>query len=465
MTNGNEQGPGSHDDNRDDDNRDDDNRDDVNRTPGHDPYPATGPVAPQPRPEASDGGFSGPPAYHASPSPAGVDPRGNPDPTSPYNPFTTTAWTPQQPHPRGRGRLAAAAIALVVVAGGVGGGVATLLEHPTPTAATSSLSGAATASQPIAQAPNGSVETVAAKVLPSVVQIRVSVGGSGDVGSGVVLSADGNILTNNHVVAGAAGAPAGAITVAFQDGSTTTATIVGRDPSADLAVIKVDKTGLTPVAIGTSSSLAVGQAVVAVGSPLGLSGTVTTGIVSALNRPVSASGESTATSQASVIDAIQTDAAINPGNSGGALVNMNGELIGINSAIASLGQSQSGAQSGSIGLGFAIPVDHAQRIATELISTGHATQSVLGVATSTPPGTRGAVVAKVVAGSPAASAGLATGDVITKVDTQLIDTSDALAAAVRSHNPGDTITLTITNQAGTSRTTTATLGSQTVPTT
>ncbi|UZJ25521.1 trypsin-like peptidase domain-containing protein [Rhodococcus antarcticus] len=461
MSNGNEQGPGSH----------DDDRDEVNRTPGHDTDPATGPITPQPHPEGSStagsaGGRSAPPAYYPPSSPTG----GHPDPVSPYStthpydPYAGTPVQPQRSRTGGRARLAAAAVALVVVAGGVGGGVATLLEHPTPTVATSSPSGAATASQPIAQAPNGSVETVAAKVLPSVVQIRVSVGGSGDVGSGVVLSTDGNILTNNHVVAGAAGAPTGAITVAFQDGTTATATIVGRDPSADLAVIKVDKTGLTPIAIGSSSALAVGQDVVAVGSPLGLSGTVTTGIVSALNRPVSASGQSTATTQASVIDAIQTDAAINPGNSGGALVNMNGELIGINSAIASLGQSQSGAQSGSIGLGFAIPVDHAQRIAQELISTGHATQSVLGVSTSTPPGTRGAQVANVVAGSPAASAGLTTGDVITKVDTQLIDTSDALAAAVRSHNPGDTITLTITDQGGTSRTTTATLGSQTITT-
>ena len=437
MSNGNEQRTGSHDDDRDE--------------------------APTPRPQEPGGGWSAPPTYYPPSSPVGADRRaGNPDPAGSHSPFETTGR--QRSRAGGRGRLAAAAVALVVVAGGVGGGVATLLEHPTPTAPSSSVSSAAAVSQPVAQAPNGSVEAVAAKVLPSVVQIRVSVGGSGDVGSGVILSADGNILTNNHVVQGAVGAPAGAVTVALQDGSTATATLVGRDPSADLAVIKVDKTGLTPIAIGSSSALAVGQPVVAVGSPLGLSGTVTTGIVSALNRPVSASGQSTAASQASVIDAIQTDAAINPGNSGGALVNGNGELIGINSAIASLGQSQSGAQSGSIGLGFAIPVDHAQRIAQELISTGHATQAVLGVATSTTPGTLGAVVAKIVAGSPAATAGLVPGDTITKVDTQLVDSSDALAAAVRSHNPGDTITLTTTTQGGPSHTVTATLGSQDVTT-
>ena len=348
---------------------------------------------------------------------------------------------------------------LALAAGGVGGGVATVLEGHSSTGVVNALS------QPVNTQPTsstgGSVEQVAAKVLPSVVQIQVVVGQSGGEGSGIVLSSDGQILTNNHVVESAAGAPSGAITVAFQDGSTATATILGRVPSSDIAVIKVDKTGLTPVTIGTSGTLAVGQEVVAIGSPLGLAGTVTSGIVSALNRPVSASGQSTAASQASVIDAIQTDAAINPGNSGGALVNMNGDLVGINSAIASLGAAQ-GSQSGSIGLGFAIPIDQAKRIAQELIQSGQATQAVLGVtAQDSHSGARGAVVGNVAADGAAARSGLAGGDIITKVDNRVIDTSDALVAAVRSHAPGDSVTLTV-SAGGSQKTLQVTLGSQTV---
>jgi putative serine protease PepD len=359
----------------------------------------------------------------------------------------------------GRGKLLVGAVVLALVAGGVGGGVATLLEGNGSTGVVSALS------QPVNTQPTsstgGTVEQVAAKVLPSVVQIQVIVGRSGGEGSGIILSSDGQILTNNHVVEAAASASPGAITVAFQDGSTSTATILGRDPSADLAVIKVDKTGLTPITIGSSGSLAVGQDVVAIGSPLGLAGTVTSGIVSALNRPVSASGESSSTSQASVIDAIQTDAAINPGNSGGALVNMNGELVGINSAIASLGAAK-GSQSGSIGLGFAIPIDQAKRIAKELIASGQATQAVLGVtAQDATSGTRGAVVGDVSANGAAAKAGLSRGDTIVKVDKRVIDSSDALVAAIRSHAPGDTVTLTVAS-GGSDKTVQVTLGSQTV---
>ena len=455
MSNGSERRPGS----------DDDRRDEVGRSPEHDADPATGPIMAQPGATGSGAGWSAPPTYYPPFSSAGVGPRpGNPDPASSHTPSTATA---AQLRPRqGRGRLAAAGLALVVVAGGIGGGVATVLEHDSTNAGgTSSLSQTALASQPVAQAPNGTIAQVAAKVLPSIVQVQVSVGGSGEVGSGVVLSSDGNILTNNHVVEAAAGAPSGAITVVFQDGSTATASVVGRDPSADIAVIKVaNKTGLTPITIGSSSGLTVGQNVVAIGSPLGLAGTVTSGIVSALNRPVSASGQAASTSQASVFDAIQTDAAINPGNSGGALVNMKGELIGINSAIASLGAAQ-GSQSGSIGLGFAIPIDHAQRIAQELLTNGVATQAVLGAAvTSAPTSTLGAVIGNVTPGSAAATAGLVAGDTITKVDSQVIDSSNALIAAVRSHAPGDTVTLTVTDHSGATTKATVTLGSQTVNT-
>ena len=220
------------------------------------------------------------------------------------------------------------------------------------------------------------MQEVAAKVLPSTVSVLASSAQSGGEGSGIILTADGLILTNNHVVAGATD-----LEVRFNDGTTATAKVVGTTATDDLAVIKADGvSGLTPAVLGSSADLQVGQPVVAIGSPLGLSATVTSGIVSALNRPVRTSGEATASgqSQDTVINAVQTDAAINPGNSGGALVDMNGAVIGINSAIASLSQSTDGSQPGSIGVGFAIPIDQAKRIAQEIIDTGKATHAVLG---------------------------------------------------------------------------------------
>ncbi len=365
------------------------------------------------------------------------------------------------------GRLVAGAVALAVLAGGVGGGVGYTLSEQNSTGAPVATLGAASTSakaQPAA-AVAGSVQQVADKVLPSVVQIKVVAGSQGGEGSGVVLSSDGLILTNNHVVALAAGG-AGKLTVTLKDGTTAPATIVGRDPSSDIAVIKMaNQSNLTPIAIGSSSNLAVGQEVVAVGSPLGLAGTVTSGIVSALNRPVRASGE--ASGQSSVLDAVQTDAAINPGNSGGALVNMNGELIGINSAIASLGGGSSSGQSGSIGLGFAIPVDQAKRVAQELISKGEATQAVLGVSITdtssrtTSPST-GATIAAVTPGGAAEKAGIKAGTVVTKVDDRVIPDGDSLVAAIRSHAPGDTVTLTVKDSGGATNTVQATLQGTTV---
>jgi putative serine protease PepD len=211
--------------------------------------------------------------------------------------------------------------------------------------------------------------------------------------------------------------------------------------------------------MGSSNDVAVGQDVVAIGSPLGLQGTVTTGIISALDRPVSAGGDSSG--QTTVLDAIQTDAAINPGNSGGALVNMNGELIGVNSAIATLGGGQQGAPeapNGSIGLGFAIPADQAKRIADELISNGTATHGSLGVQLSNDATAHGASIAGVVDGGPAAAAGLPSGAVVTKVDERVIDGPEALIAAVRSKAPGDNVTLTYLDESGTAQTTQVTLG-------
>jgi len=367
--------------------------------------------------------------------------------------------------PRRGARLVAAAVALAVVAGGIGGGVGVALDHQSPAMITALGSPTAQA-QPVAATP-GSIQQIAAKVLPSVVQVQVMMGNQGGEGSGVVLSCDGLLLTNNHVVESASGAGNGAITVTLNDRTSASASIVGRDPSADIAVIKIaNQSTLTPIAIGSSANLAVGQNVVAVGSPLGLAGTVTSGIISALNRPVSTGGAGSG--QSSVLDAIQTDAAINPGNSGGALVNMNGQLIGINSAIASLGTSSSnGAQSGSIGLGFAIPIDQANRIAQELITQGTATQAVLGVSiTATPAPTAstatGATIAAVSPGGAADKAGITAGSVVTKVDDRVIPDGDSLVAAIRSHTPGDSLTLTVQISTGGTHTVQVTLQGNTV---
>lgn len=243
----------------------------------------------------------------------------------------------------------------------------------------------------------------------------------------------------------------------FSDGTTKSFTVVGTDPSSDIAVVRAqDVSGLTPITIGSSANLRVGQDVVAVGSPLGLEGTVTTGIVSALNRPVAAGGD--AKNQNTVLDAIQTDAAINPGNSGGALVNMNGELVGINSAIATMGGDSPQAQSGSIGLGFAIPVDQAKRIADELIQNGTASHASLGVQVSNDTTSDGAKIVEVTNGGAAAAAGLPSGVVVTKVDDRVIGSADALVAAVRSKAPGDKVTLTFLGEGGKPQTIEVTLG-------
>jgi putative serine protease PepD len=245
--------------------------------------------------------------------------------------------------------------------------------------------------------------------------------------------------------------------VTFSDGRTAPFTVVGADPTSDIAVIRVQgMSGLTPITMGSSSDLRVGQPVVAIGSPLGLSGTVTTGIISAMNRPVSTTGESG--NQNTVLDAIQTDAAINPGNSGGALVNMSGQLVGVNSAIATLGADSQDAQSGSIGLGFAIPVDQAKRIADELIQTGSASHASLGVQVQSDPNTHGAKIVDVNGGGAAAAAGLPNNVVVTKVDDRVIDSADALVAAVRSKAPGEKVTLTYTDPSGGNQTVQVTLG-------
>ncbi|OBK16352.1 S1C family serine protease [Mycobacterium asiaticum] len=367
------------------------------------------------------------------------------------------------PRRRRSGGLIFGALAIAVVSAGIGGAAATVVElgHQTGGSHDTTAASGGAPSVPAANMPPGSVEQVAAKVVPSVVMLETDLGRQSEEGSGVILSADGLILTNNHVVAAAAKPPPGSpppkTTVTFSDGRTATFSVVGTDPTSDIAVIRVQgSSGLTPIAMGSSAGLRVGQPVLAIGSPLGLAGTVTTGIVSALNRPVSTTGESG--NQNTVLDAIQTDAAINPGNSGGALVNMNGQLIGINSAIATLGADSGDAQSGSIGLGFAIPVDQAKRIADELISTGKASHASLGVQVTTDKGVPGAKVMEVVGNGAAANAGVPKGVVVTKVDERTINSADALVAAVRSKAPGDRVTLTYQDPAGGTRTAQVTLG-------
>lgn len=328
---------------------------------------------------------------------------------------------------------------------GSGGSSYNALDQPVPNQQTSA-------------APSGSVEAVAQKVSPSVVELVVSGSQEQGEGSGFVLSTDGYILTNNHVVEVAANG--GSIQAVFQDGTKVPASIVGRDPTTDVAVVKVQNVkNLTPVALGNSDQLQVGQGVVAFGSPFELAGTVTSGIVSALHRPVRAGGDSG--DQTTVMSAIQTDAAINPGNSGGPLVNLSGQVIGIDSAIYSpqssggLGQQQSEAT--NAGIGFAIPINQARRTAQEIISTGKATQTYIGAGVSDAQ-SGGALIQSVQAGSPAEQAGLKAGDVVTKVDTLVINDADGLIAAVRTRAPNDKVTFTLSD----GRTVQVTLGGQEV---
>lgn len=284
----------------------------------------------------------------------------------------------------------------------------------------------------------GSVEDVASKVLPSVVSIYSMTRSGGAEGSGSIISPDGYVLTNHHVVAGAD--QGGRLEVTMNDGSRHSATFVASDATTDVGVIKIDDVSDLPfLQFGDSDAAAVGQEVVAVGSPLGLNATVTSGIVSAKNRPVRASQEG---GESSLIDAIQTDAAVNPGNSGGPLVDMEGNIIGMNSMIASL-SGGSNAEGGSIGLGFAIPSNFAKRMADELINNGKVKHPTLGVKVRAQSDTLGAEIVDVESDSPADKAGLKSGDVVTRVNDRLIESSDALIAATRSQEFGATVTLEV----------------------
>jgi putative serine protease PepD len=426
--------------------------------PWRPPQPASGiGVAPQGHPEAGSAGD--PLGYHQAPEQPHATWPGTPEPTAAGFPwgFGQPGQVDTLGDPRSGGRripsvgvLVAAGVAIALVAGLIGGGVGAFVQQRQDTAVNVNDPNASLGSVPAGDAERSpsSVAGVAARVVPSVVSIDVQGGGKKGTGSGSVIRNDGYVLTNNHVVE--FGANGGKIDVKFPDGQTTRAKIVGRDASYDLAVIKVDQvTGLKALPLGNSDAVQIGDPVIAVGSPLGLSGTVTSGIISAKERAVTA-GEGGG--EASFINALQTDAAINPGNSGGPLVNLQGQVIGVNSAIATLdaGNPLGGGQGGNIGLGFSIPINQARRVAEQLIRTGRAVHPIIGVTLDRQYQGEGVRIMSeplgdsvpVQAGGPADKAGLKPGDIITKIDNKVVSAADELIVVIRSKAPGDRVKIT-----------------------
>ena len=403
------------------------------------------------------GGGGGQPPYAGYPGsaypPPGQGPQGAYDPYAPV------------PRKKRRGGLIALLAATAIIAGGIGGGIGAAWETNDSSGGTTTVS---TSVDPkaLSRAPD-SIAGIAAKALPSVVTISASNSQESGTGTGFVYDTDGHILTNNHVVAPSDNG--GKLSVKFSDGTSYPATIVGRASGYDVAVIKIvgtPKKPLVPLALGNSDAVAVGDTTIAIGAPFGLSGTVTSGIISAKNRPV-ASGDETG-AQTSYMNALQTDASINPGNSGGPLMNSTGQVIGIDSAIQSTGQSSgSGGQSGSIGLGFAIPINQAKWVADQLIKTGKPVYPIIGVLRDDSYQGTGAKISAapvqgtpaITAGGPADKAGLKPGDIITELGGVQIDSGPTLVSEIWSHHPGDVVSVTYTRD-GKSHTTNLTLGSR-----
>ncbi len=420
-------------------------------------------------PAGSQAGWEAPSAPGSPSADEPVIPPAPSDSTTAFGPFT---FRPDTEHDaehddgavavreRGRHRTAGILVGALLLgsAGGVVGAAAYTAANDDPSPAGTVTSPTATVTNRTTSndgqvdstdlpAQTGSPEAVAAKVLPSVVKINVSGSEGAGSGSGIILSDAGEILTNNHVTEVAQSG--GKMTVSFNDGTTAPAELVGDDPVTDLAVIKVDGvSGLTPARIGDSDKLDVGEGVVAIGSPFGLQATVTSGIVSALNRPVSVGGDRAGSE--TTYPAIQTDAAINPGNSGGPLVNLAGQVVGINSSIRS--SSDIGGEGGSIGLGFAIPISKVLPVVDQLRNSQTPTHARLGITvsdkgSSTDPTDNGLIsgagVEEVTPGSAGEKAGLKAGDVVTKVDDEPISSSESLVATIRGYRPGDQVTLTV----------------------
>ncbi|MFF7866839.1 trypsin-like peptidase domain-containing protein [Streptomyces qaidamensis] len=410
------------------------------------------PSAPVPLP-AVPGGVDAPaPAPAPAPGPwQRYDPWAAPAGAGGHGPLQqngAAVLSTEQRRKRGKKSLVLGAVLLALVSGGIGGVVGTYLERN---------GGVGTVELPqagkeAAARDADSVAGIAGRALPSVVTLHVSGAGEQGTGTGFVLDTRGHILTNNHVVQPAGSG--GEITVTFNGGQTAQAEVVGRDSGYDLAVVKVKGvSGLTPLPLGNSDNVQVGDPVVAIGAPFDLAGTVTSGIISAKQRPITAGGEKGDGSDVSYVDALQTDAPINPGNSGGPLLDARARVIGINSAIRSAdsGSTQDSGRSGSIGLGFAIPINQGKRVAEELINTGKATHPVIGITLDmdyTGDGARVATEgseggAPVTAGGPGAKAGIKSGDVITEVDGQRVHSGEELIVKTRAHRPGDRLELTV----------------------
>ncbi|MFF5144299.1 S1C family serine protease [Streptomyces sp. NPDC013157] len=474
--------------------------------PSAPPVPPSSPAA-SPQAAASDGGEA--PTAPIPPTPQSVPgaPAGDPYATAPQAP--DASWPPpppatpayadpgagagagwgssydqqhqqyqQQPFQQpqhapkkgsGRGGLIAAVLVAALVAGGLGGGIGYTLAKNNDDGGSTTISSTSSGGATQVKRAAGTVAAVAQNALPSTVTIESEgTNGEGGTGTGFVFDKQGHIITNNHVVADSL--DGGKLTATFPDGKKYDAEVVGHAQGYDVAVIKLKNppSDLKPLALGDSDKVAVGDETIAIGAPFGLSNTVTTGIISAKNRPV-ASSDGSSTSKASYMSALQTDASINPGNSGGPLLDASGAVIGINSAIqsASSGGLGSTGQSGSIGLGFAIPINQAKYVAQQLIKTGKPVYAKIGASVSLEDGTSGAQItdsgsggsAAVESGGPADKAGLKPGDVITKLDDRVIDSGPTLIGEIWTHKPGDKVQITYKRD-GSEHTVTLTLGSR-----
>jgi putative serine protease PepD len=386
---------------------------------------------------AASGGSAGQPA---SPSPWWSDAQSDPwrDPAAPATVVVRPSTVPElEPAPdpdatprRGIGLIVLISVFSALLAGALGGALGYAFAVRGGTGSGTVLGASATQAPALAQRPPESLAGVAKRVMPSVVTIKAIAGTGMSIGSGFVASEDGYVITNDHVVTDGPGT----ITVTFDDGQNATGRLVGRDRESDIAVLKVSRTGLTAVTFGDSDAVAVGDPVLAFGSPLALANTVTSGIVSALDRPLQ---EGSPGQQVRYYAAIQTDAAINHGNSGGPLVDAGGRVIGVNSVIKSLASDDQDA--GNIGLAFAIPINQAKRVAQEIIDSGSARRTVIGAQVGGAAGGAGVRVTSVESNGPAAAAGLRVGDVITMLDRHPVSEPSDLIALVRKYAPGSVV--------------------------